>query len=126
MSLPLFSLNLAYVNDFLPKEKFVSAGAGLQLIFGMSAMFAPFLCSFFMSSLGPNGLFLFLFIFQILIVLFGVYRMTRRSSDTLPDSTPRPQKTSTEDSSSHSTWPMTPSPSSNQPKRTLVSLRDHS
>ena len=87
MSLPLFSLNLAYVNDFLPKEKFVSAGAGLQLIFGMSAMFAPFLCSFFMSSLGPNGLFLFLFIFQILIVLFGVYRMTRRSSEENPDNT---------------------------------------
>ena len=87
MSLPLFSLNLAYVNDFLPKEKFVSAGAGLQLIFGMSAMFAPFLCSFFMSSLGPNGLFLFLFIFQILIVFFGVYRMTRRSSEENPDNT---------------------------------------
>ena len=87
MSLPLFSLNLAYVNDFLPKEKFVSAGAGLQLIFGMSAMFAPFLCSFFMSSLGPNGLFLFLFIFQILIVIFGVYRMTRRSSEENPDNT---------------------------------------
>ena len=87
MSLPLFSLNLAYVNDFLPKEKFVSAGAGLQLIFGMSAMFAPFLCSFFMSSLGPNGLFLFLFIFQILIVLFGVYRMTRRSTEENPDNT---------------------------------------
>ena len=50
-------------------------------------MFAPFLCSFFMSSLGPNGLFLFLFIFQILIVLFGVYRMTRRSTEENPDNT---------------------------------------
>ena len=33
------------------------------------------------------GLFLFLFIFQILIVLFGVYRMTRRSSEENPDNT---------------------------------------
>ena len=78
MTLPLFSLNLAYVNDFLPKEKFVSAGAGLQLIFGLSAMTAPFLCSFFIKELGPNGFFVFLFIFQTLIVIFGVYRMTRR------------------------------------------------
>ena len=80
MSLPLFSLNLAYVNDFLPKEKFVSAGAGMQIIFGISAMIAPFVCSFFMKNFGPNGLFIFLFIFQTLIVLFGFYRMIKRRS----------------------------------------------
>ena len=87
LCLPLFSLNLAYVNDFLPKEKFVSAGAGLQLIFGMSAMVAPFLCSLFMKNLGPNGLFLFLFIFQSLIVFFGIYRMTIRSTKDNPENT---------------------------------------
>ncbi len=87
MCLPLFSLNLAYVNDFLPKEKFVSAGAGLQIIFGMSAMFAPFLCSIFMKNLGPNGLFVFLFIFQISIVIFGIYRMKRRAIEENPDNT---------------------------------------
>ena len=80
MCLPLFSLNLAYVNDFLPKEKFVSAGAGMQIIFGVSAMIAPFICSFFMKNLGPNGLFIFLFIFHAIIGLFGIYRMTRRST----------------------------------------------
>ncbi len=85
MCLPLFSLNLAYVNDFLPKEKFVSAGAGLQLIFGISAMSAPFLCSFFMKEIGPNGFFIFLFLFQIIIVLFGCYRMFRRPSDEIPE-----------------------------------------
>ncbi len=87
MSLPLFSLNLAYVNDFLPKEKFVSAGAGMQIIFGLSAMIAPFVCSFFMKNFGPNGIFIFLFIFQTLIGLFGIYRMTRRSTEENPDNT---------------------------------------
>ncbi len=84
MSLPLFSLNLAYVNDFLPKEKFVSAGAGMQIIFGISAMTAPFICSFFMKNLGTNGFFIFLFIFQSIIGLFGIYRMTIRSTETIP------------------------------------------
>ncbi len=87
MSLPLFSLNLAYINDFLPKEKFVSAGAGMQVIFGLSAMFAPFACSFFMKQLGPNGLFVFLFIFQTAIGLFGIYRMTKRRIEENPDNT---------------------------------------
>ena len=87
MCLPLFSLNLAYVNDFLPKEKFVSAGAGMQIIFGLSAMIAPFLCSFFMKNLGPNGLFVYLFIFHLVIGIFGIYRMTRRSTEENPDNT---------------------------------------
>ena len=87
MCLPLFSLNLAYVNDFLPKEKFVSAGAGMQIIFGLSAMAAPFLCSFFMKNLGPNGLFIYLFIFHTAIGLFGIYRMTRRSTEENPENT---------------------------------------
>ena len=85
MCLPLFSLNLAYVNDFLPKEKFVSAGAGMQIIFGVSAMIAPFICSFFMKNLGPNGLFVFLFIFHTIIGLFGIYRITRRSTQEIPE-----------------------------------------
>ena len=87
VTLPLFSLNLAYVNDFIPKEKFVSAGSGMQIIFGISAMFAPFLCSFFMKNLGPNGLFIFLLIFQLAIGLFGIYRITRRSTEENPDNT---------------------------------------
>ena len=93
VSLPLFSLNLAYVNDFLPKEKFVSAGAGMQIIFGLSAMSAPFVCSFFMKNFGPNGIFIFLFIFQTLIGVFGIYRMTRRSTEENPDNkfTPMPR-----------------------------------
>ena len=85
MSLPLFSLNLAYVNDFLPKEKFVSAGAGMQIIFGISAMTAPFICSFFMNKFGTNGFFIFLFIFQSIIGIFGIYRMIIRSSADIPE-----------------------------------------
>ena len=87
VSLPLFSLNLAYVNDFLPKEKFVSAGAGMQIIFGISAMSAPFVCSFFMKNFGPNGIFIFLFIFQTLIGIFGIYRMTIRPTGENPNNT---------------------------------------
>ena len=35
MTLPMFALNLALVNDYIPKEKFVAAGAGLNIIFGL-------------------------------------------------------------------------------------------
>ena len=58
-SLPMFSLILAHTNDYIPKEKFVAAGASLQFTFGMGAMGGPFLCSIFMGIVGANGFFIF-------------------------------------------------------------------
>jgi MFS family permease len=86
-ALPMFTLNLAYVNDFIDKERFVAAGAGMQIIFGIGAMGGPILCSIFMNSYGPNGFFIFLTIFHLLIGLFGMYRITRRDYEDNPDST---------------------------------------
>ena len=52
MTLPLFALNLALVNDYIPKEKFVAAGAGLNIIFGIGAIAGPIMCSILMNFLG--------------------------------------------------------------------------
>ena len=86
-ALPMFTLNLAYVNDFIEKERFVAAGAGLQIIFGIGAMGGPFICSLFMNSFGPNGFFIYLGIFHLLVGLFGLYRITKREYEDNPDST---------------------------------------
>ncbi|MDA9650591.1 MFS transporter [Candidatus Pelagibacter sp.] len=85
-SLPMFSLILAHTNDYIPKEKFVSAGAGLQFAFGLGAMSGPFLCSIFMNAVGENGFFIFLFFFHTVIGIFGIYRMKIRDTVDNPDS----------------------------------------
>ena len=87
MAIPLFTLNLAYVNDYMEKAKFVSAGAGMQIIFGLGAMMGPFLCSALMSAFGTNGFFIYLLIFHLIIGLFGLYRITRREAVENPDNT---------------------------------------
>ena len=74
LALPMFTLNLAYVNDFIDKEKFVAAGAGLQIIFGIGAMGGPFLCSVFMNIYGANGFFIFLAIFTNLQPFLAIFR----------------------------------------------------
>jgi len=86
-AIPMFTLNLAYVNDFIPKEKFVAAGGGLHIIFGLGAMGGPMICSIFMNIYGANGFFIYLFIFHMIIGLFGMYRITRRETKENPDST---------------------------------------
>ena len=85
-SLPMFSLILAHTNDFIPKEKFVAAGASLQFIFGLGAIGGPFLCSIFMDIAGLNGFFVFLMFFHILIGVYGVYRSRVRPAVENPDS----------------------------------------
>ena len=85
-SLPMFSLILAHTNDYISKEKFVAAGAGLQFVFGLGAMSGPFLCSVFMDLVGPNGFFIFLFFFHSIIGFFGIYRMKVRQTVDNPDS----------------------------------------
>ena len=85
-SLPMFSLILAHTNDYIPKEKFVAAGAGLQFVFGLGAMSGPFLCSIFMDLVGSNGFFIFLFFFHSVIGVFGIYRMKVRKTVENPDS----------------------------------------
>jgi len=90
MSVPLFTLNLAYINDYIPKEKFVAAGAGMQIIFGMGAMSGPFLCSLLMNKFGSNGFFVHLLFFHLIIGLFGLYRITKRNYKDNPESTYTP------------------------------------
>ena len=87
LALPLFSLNLAHTNDYVTKDKFVAAGGGIQLIFGIGAIIGPILCSFFMDIFNINGFFIFLIISHIIIAIFGVYRMRVRDSVENPDST---------------------------------------
>ena len=87
ITLCIFSLNLAHTNDFVPKEKFVAAGGGLQFVFGLGAMGGPLLCSIVMDNLGPNGYFIYLIIFHIIISLFGIYRIAIRQVIENPDNT---------------------------------------
>jgi MFS family permease len=93
VTLPLFSLNLALVNDYIPKEKFVAAGSGLNIIFGLGAMGGPIMCSILMHFLGPNGFFVHLLIFLFIIIVFGFYRLSQREIENNPESTFTPLPT---------------------------------
>lgn len=85
-SLPMFAIIFAHTNDFISREKFVAAGAGLQFAYGLGAISGPFLCSILMSMVGSNGYFIFIIFFHLLIGVFAIYRMSIRSSVQNPDS----------------------------------------
>jgi predicted permease len=75
------------VNDNISKDKFVAAGSGLNIIFGLGAMGGPIICSIAMEQFGPNGFFLYIIIFLVLMVFFGTYRITQNPYEENPEST---------------------------------------
>ena len=59
----------------------------MQIIFGMGAMIGPLLCSLIMYKFGSNGFFIHLLFFHLIIGMFGLYRITKRSYKDNPQST---------------------------------------
>ena len=85
-SLPMFAIIAAHTNDFIPREKFVAAGASIQFAFGLGAISGPFLCSILMNLIGSNGYFIFLIIFHSIIGIFAIHRIRIRDTEDNPDS----------------------------------------
>lgn len=82
MSLPLYSICVAYTNDRLEPKQMVAASGTLVLVRGIGSMLGPAGTALLMAFAGANGFLWFLAAAHALVGLLAVYRMTRRS--TLP------------------------------------------
>ena len=96
MSLPMYSLTIAHTNDFLQQNEIVGASATISILVGVGSICGPIIASFFMSIIGPDGFFIYLFIVHALLGLFGLYRMAKRTkpADLESQYTPLPRNIS--------------------------------
>ena len=79
MSLPMHSLTVAHTNDFLQPNEIVAASSSINILVGLGAVLGPITASFFMKFIGPDGFFVYIFIVHLLLGLFGLYRMGKRT-----------------------------------------------
>jgi MFS family permease len=86
----LYSLTIAYTNDYLRPGQFVAAGSGLILIFGAGAVIGPPVTGMVMDIFGPQSFLWFLTMGQALIFAFALYRMTQRESVPVEEQTSFP------------------------------------
>ena len=77
--LPMYSLAVAHVNDFLKPDEIVAASSSFAILVGIGAVMGPILVSSFMSLIGANGFFIYLLIGHAMLGLFGLYRMAKRA-----------------------------------------------
>ncbi|MCV2864237.1 MFS transporter [Albidovulum sediminicola] len=82
VSNPLYSLLVAYTNDFLDPHDMAAASAGLIFINGVGAIGGPLLTGWIMAHLGPDGFFLFIAVLFGAMASYAAWRMTRRPSPT--------------------------------------------
>jgi MFS family permease len=80
---PVYSLLIAYTNDFLAREQMAGASAGLIFLNGFGAIFGPIVTGWMMETVGPRGFFLFIGVLYILLAVYALYRMTRRAAPTV-------------------------------------------
>ena len=85
MSNPLYSLLLAYTNDFLELDDMAAASGGLIFINGMGAIAGPVLTGWFMSMMGPPGFWFFMLLLMGALSAYALYRMTQRPAVAVED-----------------------------------------
>ena len=75
---PLYSLLVAYANDYLEIEQMAAASGGLLFINGFGAMSGPIIVGWAMSRYGIEWFFISIVVLFTAICLYGLWRMTRR------------------------------------------------
>jgi MFS family permease len=90
---PLYSLLIAYTNDFLDQSDMAAASGGLLFINGLGAISGPLLIGWLMTAFGPDAFFGFVGLLFALIAVYAGYRMTVRATptDTSPYAVVLPQ-----------------------------------
>ncbi len=95
-AMPLFGLSAAHANDHAEPGEFVAISGGLFLLYGAGSIIGPIIGPALMELFGTQALFQYTAAVHALLVLFGLYRMTRRRApqgDDKSDYVPVPRTT---------------------------------
>jgi len=80
LSNPLYSLLVAYTNDFIELEDMASVSGGLVFINGLGAISGPVITGWLMSTFGAGAYFLLIAALLVALTVYAAYRMTQRSA----------------------------------------------
>ncbi|MFB9150638.1 MFS transporter [Roseovarius ramblicola] len=86
MSNPLYSLLIAYTNDFLEHDDMAAAAGGMVFISGLGAVSGPLITGWLMGVIGPRGFFVVIAVLALSIAAYAAYRMTQRATPGTTDS----------------------------------------
>jgi len=85
VSNPLYSLYIAYTNDYLEHDDMASASGGLIFLTGIGAIFGPSIVGWLLDAYGAASYFWFIGSVMAIMGSYALYRMTQTSSTAVED-----------------------------------------
>ena len=77
---PVYSISVAYANDYADPSDYVRMSAGLLLIYGLGAVAGPFIASALMTWHNPSGLFWFAAATHVILIAFIGFRFIKEGN----------------------------------------------
>lgn len=77
---PLYSIAVAHANDHAAPGEMVELNAGLMFFYAVGAIVSPLTAAKLIEVYGPNALFVYVAAAHIVLIGFGLWRMTRRAA----------------------------------------------
>ena len=77
---PMYSIVVAYTNDYAEHDEYVKVSAGLLLVYGFGAIIGPFAASALITLRGADSLFLFTAAVHLLLIAFVTYRFIKEGT----------------------------------------------
>lgn len=82
MALPMFSIAVAHANDFAKPEEIVELNAALMFLYAVGAIISPLIAASLIEAYGAPSLFIYIAAAHVVLILFSLWRMTRRALST--------------------------------------------
>jgi MFS family permease len=77
---PMYSLLIAYLNDYLNPEDMAAASGGLIFVNGLGAIVGPIAIGWGMGVIGPEAFWLLIAVLLLVVAGYSLYRMTQRAA----------------------------------------------
>lgn len=77
---PMYSLLIAYTNDYLSKEQMAGASGGMIFLNGVGAIFGPIVTGWLMGLIGTRGFFIFIGVVYLAHALYTGWRTRKRTT----------------------------------------------
>ncbi len=88
ISNPLYSLLVAYTNDYLEHDQMAAASGGLLFVNGVGAIIGPLVIGWLLGAVGPSGFFLYIIFLTLMLALYAIWRMTQRTAPSVAETGP--------------------------------------
>lgn len=85
VSMPLYSVGIAYANDELRPSQMVAASSSLVMTFGLGAALGPVGVAAMMDLFGPGGFYISVGLVHMVLVVFALFRTTQRRPPSLEE-----------------------------------------